>query len=349
MRNNVQVNHPVVQEPSVVIIVLNWNGREDTLDCLASVRNIDYSHFSVLVVDNGSEDNSVDAIRYSFPEVSIIETGKNLGYAGGNNVGMRWALERGADYILLLNNDTVVDTGLLTSFVKCATENINGALFGAKIYYFKHPDILWSAGADWVPALGNHLTRGVLKKDDGSYEQVRESAYANGCALFIASHVLREVGLFDESYFIIFEETDLSYRVKEAGYKIYFVPGAKLWHKVSVSIGGHESPIARYFNARNQLLWSSRHLAWLNQLRVYRHVLSRLREAYIPRLHLNEPGRSLWRNLTWGLSSWLRQLRRNLRSPGNLAELIGLRDYFMKRFGDCPAIIRDLSVRARKQ
>lgn len=343
MQNNGQAPLSFAKLPSVTIIILNWNGRADTLDCLASVRHIDYPNYSVLVVDNGSEDNSVDAIKNDFPEVSILETGKNLGYAGGNNVGMRWALERGADYILLLNNDTVVDTALLKSFVQCAAENVNGALFGAKIYYYSRPNTLWHAGTDWSPALGNHVTRGSQQQDDGSYDQVVESAYANGCALFAASAALREVGLFDESYFLIFEETDLSYRVKESGYKIFFVPGAKVWHKVSVSLGGHESPIARYFNARNQLLWASRHLGRLDRMRVFRHVLHRLRLAYIPPLRYASIDFSLYKRIAWGFSSWTRQFVRNLSAPGNMAELMGLRDYFLSRYGDCPREVRLLT------
>ncbi|MDP2432802.1 MAG: glycosyltransferase family 2 protein [Pseudomonadota bacterium] len=335
--------------PKVVVVILNWNGMRDTLECLASVDVLNYPNYLAVVVDNGSFDESVEAIRTAYPHIQIIETGRNLGYAGGNNVGMQWAINQSADYILLLNNDTVVDAGLLDEYVKCAENRLDGALFSAKIFYFNRPTVLWNAGSDWLPLQGCHATRGSQKQDDGSFDQVCETAYANGCAFFARADVLREVGFFDESFFLIYEETDLSYRVKKAGYKIYYVPTAKLWHKVSASLDGDDSPIARYFNARNQLLWSRRHLGWLDRLRVYRHVLHRLRSAFFPRFHLGEREGGLPRSVVWGLSSWWREVMRNLSASGNHAELMGLRDYFLARFGDCPQDVRSLPKQVRQR
>ena len=333
--------------PYVVIIILNWNGRQDTLDCLLSIKSIDYNNFSTVIVDNGSEDDSVISFRRNYPDITVLETGKNLGYAGGNNIGMRWALEHGADYVLLLNNDTVVDPDILNGFVLSAEELKDGGLFGAKIYYFDAPNKLWNAGADWDPKLGDHVTRGSQKCDDGSYDQISESAYANGCALFARADVLEKVGLLDESFFLIYEETDLAYRATKAGYRVYYTPYAKVWHKVSISIGGNNSPIARYFTARNQLLWSRKHLSLLNRLRVYRHVLKRLRVSYIPIFHQNSHCHNVLRSYAWGLFSWYRQFQRNLTLPSNSADLLGLRDYFRSRFGDCPPEVRQLAALAK--
>lgn len=330
--------------PYVVVVILNWNGKIDTLDCLRSIKTIDYKNFSTVIVDNGSEDDSVTSFRSNYPDITVLEAGKNLGYAGGNNIGMRWALGQGANYVLLLNNDTVVDPDIINGFVHSAEILKDGGLFGAKIFYYDSPNMLWNAGADWVSALGDHVTRGSQKHDDGTYDQISESAYANGCALFARADVLEKVGLLDESFFLIYEETDLAYRVTKAGYRIYYIPYAKVWHKVSVSIGGDNSPIARYFNARNQLLWSKRHLSLPNRLRVYRHVLKRLRASYIPVFNLNSQYRNFLRRYAWALFSWYRQFQRNVNSPSNSADLLGLRDYFRSRFGDCPPEVRRLSA-----
>ncbi|HET6516311.1 MAG TPA: glycosyltransferase family 2 protein, partial [Thermodesulfovibrionales bacterium] len=137
----------MTEDPKIAIIVINWNGRDDTLECLASVRQVDYPHFEVIVVDNGSSDNSVEAIRNAFPEVTVIETRENLGFAGGNNVGMRHALKNRSEYIFLLNNDTVVDSQILKSFIRSSRLLPRDAILSAKIYYYSNPDKIWYAGA----------------------------------------------------------------------------------------------------------------------------------------------------------------------------------------------------------
>ena len=330
--------------PRVVVIILNWYGREDTLECLASVKQIDYVNYEMIVVDNGSSDESVYAISKQYSDIVILQTGKNLGYAGGNNVGIRWSLERGADYVLLLNNDAIVDPGIITAFVKAAKDFMEGGLFGAKIFYYDKPDTLWNAGADWDPEFGCHRTRGSQQKDGEAFNYIVESAYANGCALFACTAMLGNIGLLDEDFFLLYEETDLSYRAKKAGYKVYFVPEAKVWHKISVSIGGDNSPIARYFTARNQLLWASRYLSWQNRLRVYRQVLKRLHRSFCPLFILGNTSLGFPRRFIWMFSSWLKQLRRNLLSLANQADLMGIRDYFISRLGDCPESIRRMAV-----
>src|SRR5436190_7401977 len=135
--------------PSVAVIVLNWNGRDDTLACLESLAGLNYDNFQVMVVDNGSTDGSVGAIRPRFPGVEIIETGRNLGFAEGNNVGIRLALDRGMDYVFLLNNDTVVDPSLLSELVAAAERCPEGGIFGAQILYHSDPLKIWFAGARW--------------------------------------------------------------------------------------------------------------------------------------------------------------------------------------------------------
>jgi GT2 family glycosyltransferase len=171
--------------PKISIIVLNWNGKIDTLECLQSVYRIDYTNFDVIVVDNGSSDDSVQAIRDSFPEVTVLETNENLGFAGGNNVGIRYALKNGADYIFLLNNDTIVDPRILKQFIEVSKSIDDRGILGAKIYYYNEPEKIWYAGAKWVDKSSqcDHLGEGKI--DDGiSFNTITETGYACGCATF---------------------------------------------------------------------------------------------------------------------------------------------------------------------
>jgi len=137
-----------VTMPSVTIIVLNWNGGQDTLACLESLAQLDYPEFGVLVVDNGSTDGSLQAVQERFPEIPIIETGENLGYAGGSNVGLRWALDHGADYALLLNNDTVVAPDFLRLLVEAVGADPRIGIAGPTICYYDRPEVIWSAGGE---------------------------------------------------------------------------------------------------------------------------------------------------------------------------------------------------------
>ena len=330
--------------PHVAIVILNWNGRDDTLACLASVAGMTYPNFRVIVVDNGSADDSVAAIRSAFPDVEIIETGRNLGFAGGNNVGIRHALERGADYILLLNNDTEVDSGMLDAFVAAAGHFPDAGVFSGKIYFHAEPNRIWYAGAQWNPknARFDLLGEGLL--DDGTnFSNTCETGYACGCAFFLPAGRLREIGLLDEDFFLYFEETDWCYRAKAAGHPSIFVPDAKLWHKVSVSFGGEGSPLALYFITRNRLLWARRHASMTTRLRVYGTAAWSL----VARFGAALVGRRMGGAFT--LRRWWWSVREAIDDPRNRAYYMGFRDFWLGRFGDCPPVVRELAQQIRSR
>jgi hypothetical protein len=296
-----------VNYPKVLIIVLNWNGKDDTLECLESVRRIDYSNFGIVVVDNGSKDGSVTAIQKKFPEIIVLETGKNLGYAGGNNIGIRYALQNNADFILLLNNDTIVDPKILSSFLDAVELVGHRGIFGAKISFYSQTNKIWYAGAKWMKEKSDfhHIGYGCI--DDGrNFNSIVETDYACGCALFVSSKVLNEIGLFDERFFLLFEETDLCYRAKNVGIKSFFVPEAKVWHKESTSFGGNRSALYNYFHLRNKLLWAEKNLPFSERLLIYKNIFSELLKC-ITHLTVNK--------------------------LVNKAKLLGFRDYFLRRFG----------------
>lgn len=240
--------------PRAAVIVLNWNGGRETLDCLASLRRLDYPCFDVVVVDNGSTDGSTQAIRESFPEVWVIETGANLGFTGGNNVGIRHALDREADYVLLLNHDTEVASDSLTHLVRAAEADSRMGMAGPLIYYYDHPEIIWSAGGAIDPQRGQAQMVGIDEPDSGRYGSTpREVDFVSGCALLVRSSVLERVGLLDERFFAYYEEVEWCIRVRRAGYHILNVPRAKVWHKISPGRRA-ASPVVHYYMTRNRLL-----------------------------------------------------------------------------------------------
>jgi hypothetical protein len=340
------VSRPV-SVPKIIVVVLNWNGRQDTLDCLESLKGVDYPNWNVLVVDNGSEDGSVEAIRNGHPGISIIEIERNLGFAGGNNRGIQEALRRDAEFVLVLNNDTIVASDLLEKLARSASEHPGAAALGATIYYLADPTRLWYAGARWRRDKAEFEHIGQDNVESGmELAQVRETEYVCGCAMFLRASALRRVGLFDPTFFLLFEETDWCFRARQSGYRCLVVPDAKVWHKVSRSFGGRDSPLYEYFYIRNSLLWAKRYLGREDRLRVWYRTFMGAAE---PWSDLAETIVGLVRG-NGGLRHVYRDARRCLRreSAGEAAQererirarRAGLRDYLLGRFGDCPPEVR---------
>jgi GT2 family glycosyltransferase len=338
--------------PRVVVIVLNWNGREDTLGCLKSLQDQDYLNWEPLVVDNGSEDGSVDAIHKAFPKVQVIEAGRNLGFTGGNNLGITAALERGAEFILMLNNDTTVARDLLTSFVGAAKEHPDAGVFGAKIYFLGDPQRLSYAGTRWN-ATGwdfDHIGKGML--DNGvDFEQVQDTEYAHGCAMFFRASAARAVGLLDDRFFIMYEEVDWCFRAKKAGFRCLFVPQAKVWHQVSATFTGQRSMLYEYFIMRNRLLWAERHLPLRRRMAVLSHTLEIVWPIWGVVGVLGQVLRArrgvkqgFWEARQIAVGWWDGLGEPSLRMVRK-AQRRALRDYLVRRFGDCPASLRAAAAR----
>jgi GT2 family glycosyltransferase len=253
--------------PSVSIVVLNWNGKDDTLECLESLCRVTYSNYDVVLVDNGSTDGSVPSFRQRFPHLQILETGTNLGFAAGNNIGIRWGLERGADYVLLLNNDTVVSPDFLEELVRIAEGNRRIGFVGPKIYYYNYhrrKDVIAFAGGQFRIWRGRLVQVGAGEVDRGQYDVVREVDYVEGSCLLARVEMIRTVGLLDPDYFMYWEDTDWCIRAAKAGYKAVYVPAARIWHKEPPRATG-KSSAAYYYFGRNVIRLVKRH-ATLRQL-----------------------------------------------------------------------------------
>ncbi len=273
----------------VYIIVLNWNNPADTLGCMRSLEEIKIkdTDLFVVVVDNGSKDNSALLFKeYKTDKFNfkIIENGKNLGFAGGNNVGLRYAVDNGANYILVLNNDTIVDKYLIKGFLETSKKYKDVGIFSPKIYFAKGFEfqkrykkdelgrVLWSAGGkiDWnnVYATNN----GVDEVDNGQFDNVRETDFATGAAMFVRSEVFKKYGYLDERYFMYFEDVDLCERYKRGGSKVMYTPKSVLWHKVAQS-SGIGSNLNDYFITRNRLLFGMGYASFRTKLALFKESI----------------------------------------------------------------------------
>jgi GT2 family glycosyltransferase len=255
----------------VFISIIDYNGKKNTIQCLKSIDKITTGDYevSVVVIDNASKDTLVEnELKTESIPVKLITSKVNLGFSGGHNVGMQYAIDKGADYVLLLNNDTEVEKNFLIELLKVAESDAKIGAVGSKIYFFKghefHKDrykekdlgkIFWYAGGinDWNNVYGLH--RGVDEVDNGQYDTVEETDFASGCSVLLNAKVLEEVGLFDDRYFLYYEDGDLQERIKRAGYKIYYAPKSVLWHINAASAGGSGSPLQDYYISRNRMLF----------------------------------------------------------------------------------------------
>lgn len=325
----------------VAIVVLNWNGCEDTLACLRSLSALRYAAYKVVVVDNGSTDDSLTNLRSydsEFP-LTIVETGKNLGFAGGNNVGIRLALEHGPQFVLLLNNDALIHPDAISSLVSAAETNPGAGVFSGKIFFGTERDRIWYAGARWDETRQIFRHVGYGESDCGGFSEPGPTDYASGCAMFVRAEVFGKIGLLDEDFFLTYEETDFCYRARSAGFWSMYVPTAEFHHKVSASFGGELTPLHVYFYTRNLLLFGEKHLPKHQFLKLLGRAIKST--AGLPtgvEGLLANP-----RKMLWSAMLAAKRLRGFASTPDQRARYLGLRDYLKRRFGDCPQEVRRLS------
>ncbi len=331
-----RTNDARTDAPEIALVILNWNGRNDTLACLESVSSIDYANVRIIVADNGSTDDSLGAIRRAYPWVELIENGANLGFAGGNNSAIRHVVDSGAEFVFLLNNDTIVAPGILAAFMDAAHRMPECGVFGAKIYYHDHKDVLWYAGGYWDSNTLSFGEYGAGEIDVGQYDRLTETEWVIGCAMFIRGEVFEKVGLLEPAFFLNNEEIDFCSRAKRAGFRCAYVPEAKLWHKISVSFGGEDSPLKEYFSARNRLLWAQRNTGWALRMRIYLSSSRLLLRRFV------RPLLSFPRVNPSPLRGWWWSVRAAFHDPRNRAAAMGFRDFWLRRFGDCPDVVREL-------
>lgn len=268
----------------VAAVVLNYNGKELTLQALESVRRLDYPSFDVVVVDNGSTDGSPEAVAAAFPDVEVVRTEENLGPAGGYNLGMVWAMDRGYDYLLILNNDVEADPAMLSELVRVAESDPTIACVGPKTYFFSDRRRLASAGG--VIRFKESVTRerGQGVPDRGQYDRDEEVAYVNGCGMLIRREAIEAAGLWDPVFFLSVEDADWCMRAKRRGFRCAFAHRAILYHMVSDTTGVY-TPAKNFQTGRSSAIFVRRYagpwqwvtffafmaaalpVAWLRELR----------------------------------------------------------------------------------
>jgi len=271
------VGLPHPHAPKVFIVILNWNGLEDTLECLASVAQLDYPFRQTLVVDNGSTDGSPERLRIAYPNLILIEHRANLGYTGGNNAGMRYAMTHGADYVWLLNNDAVVEPTSLSRLVTTASQDENIGLISPSIYDYSERDRV-----QFVGELADVARQRLIRAPDPREAQPARSSYRPvlwGTALFVRSTVIQRVGYLDDRYFAYFEDFDYSLRALDAGFRILVEPEALVYHKWAGSSGA-DSPFRVYLFTRNWYRFWSTQLRGIPKYRYLpRYVAWAIRQA----------------------------------------------------------------------
>lgn len=297
-------------QPLVISVVLNMNRRHDTLECLSSLERTAHARSQVMVLDCLSQDGSAEAVRMECPGVTVVELLENRGYAGNNNIGLRAALDMGADWVFVLNNDVTVAPDCLPMLLSVGEAHADIGVVGPMVFHHDEPGVIQSAGgvlsARWE---GVHL--GQNEDDEGQFKTPRDVDWLSGCALLIRRDVLKDVGLFDERFFAYWEETEWCVRARRAGWRIVHVPAAKLWHK-GVQRDYRPRPAVTYYLTRNRLLMLLAHRAPLSA-----RLLA-------------------WAQIARTLTSWSLRPKWRDRRPHRDAMWQGICDYLRGRWGERP-------------
>jgi GT2 family glycosyltransferase len=257
----------------VAVVVLSWNGRDETLACLESLAGSDWPNTTTIVVDNGSDEELEPVIAERFPDALIVRNSTNLGFAGGMNTGTRRALELGADYVLLLNNDTAVDSAMISKLVEAASHLSDAGIVSPVDFFRDSPDTVSMLGLSFDPRRGYQgppLGRG--ERDRGQFQGIREVDASAGTAMLVPLEVVREVGLLDEALFFYIEDIDWALRMRKAGKRIYAALEARLWHAQAATSGGESSPRVTYYTTRNTFVVTARHAPLRGPRAAMRHI-----------------------------------------------------------------------------
>lgn len=254
-----------MSQPGVWCIVLAYNGIDLTLECLRTLRAQDYANLHILVVDNASSDGTPAIVRAQAPDVEVMEAGANLGYAAGNNVGMRYALAQSADLLFLVNNDTRLDPHCVTALVEELQRSPQCGAVGPMVYTWDNWETISSAGGEIAWGVADAINVGAGEIDQGQHP-ARSVDFVNGCGIMVTKAAVACAGLIDERFFMYWEETDWCLRMREAGLDVRFQPAAKMQHKAPLT-WRQQSPLTLYYMGRNRLFFFARHGHALQRVR----------------------------------------------------------------------------------
>ena len=251
------------RKADLAVIILNWNHPENTIDCVTALLGQEGADpFDIVIVDNGSTDDSVAQFHARFPGIETVENGENLGFQGGMNTGIRLAMKRGYPYVMLLNDDTVPTSDMLATLFRLMPADAH--LVSPGIYYISEQDLLCSLGSDFNPLILESASPHRKSYREPDADVIRFD-FLPAHAWLVKTEVFKRIGLIDEAYFpLYYDDLDFCLRMKRAGFNLYLVPKAKILHKISVSMGGQNSPRERYFMGRNSGYYFRKHMRFWN-------------------------------------------------------------------------------------
>lgn len=337
-----------MHHPKVYIIILNWNGLKDTLECLESVFRLDYPNFEVIVVDNGSTDNSVQVIRNAYPQIIFIENKENLGYTGGNNVGMNYAMDHESDYIWLLNNDAVVEPDTLSNLIAAAKDSPDIGLISPIIYDYYNPGKIQFCGSyiDWN-------NQDLVYTKNVEEFKIWQNKYSRliclwGTALLVKRDLIENIGYLDDRFFAYWEDTDFSIRSIKAGYRNIIEFSAEMRHKINP--GAARSTQYFYYMARNEYYCWIKYLSGLNKLYYPRKYFAGIMKQFGIRLEHNSTEHAgalldgAWAAICGINGKW----DKNVKVPSCLKEMISWHPYFWASLlrGELRHIVSEILRRA---
>jgi len=246
-----------MDKPAVGVVIVNWNLKDSLRETLQSFRKVNYPNLQIVVSDNASTDGAPDMVRQEFPEVHLLTREKGVGYAKGASLGMAFLADR-VKYIFSTTNDVLVDPEMIAELVNYAEAHSDAGLLGCKIYYHDKGDLLWSAGGRMHPLFAHTYHLGWNRQDAPRYNRIRECDFVTGCGFMFRADVAKRLEYFNPDLVFYSEDADFCYRVREAGYKILYVPTAKMWHKTSTTLAKNR-PTQLYYSTRNNLYLITRH------------------------------------------------------------------------------------------
>ncbi|MBS9460948.1 glycosyltransferase family 2 protein [Flagellimonas sp. 389] len=290
-------------KPLVSIITINYNESEVTLDLLQSIRTLTYPNYEIIVVDNASPNDNPDKIKEKYPEITLIKSKENLGFAGGNNLGVKQAK---GDYLLFINNDTIVPKDFIESLVQTLQDDETIGMVSPKIKFHWDPTLIQYAGytpmSHWT--IRNNSI-GYHQKDNGDFDAEGETQSIHGAAMMVPKSIVEKVGMMTEIYFLYYEEHDWAEMIKRAGYKIYYQPKSYILHKESVSTGKF-SPLKTYYISRNRILFARRNFKpfqlWISLL--FQCFVSIPKNSFMFIVkRQNEHLKAFWKAIFWNLKN----------------------------------------------
>lgn len=246
-----------MSKPAVGVVIVNWNLKDSLRETLKSFRKVNYPDLQIVVSDNASSDGSQDMVRAEFPEVHLLTREKGLGYAKGASIGLEYLTDQ-TKYIFSTTNDVEVDPEMISRLVEYAEKNPDAGVVGTKILFYDRPDVIWHAGGRINPLHGHPRHIGWERKDHPRYDHVRECDYVTGCGFLLRSEALKKAGYFKEDLVFYAEDAELCYRIRENGYRIMFLPSARMWHKVETTLAKNRAVQLQY-STRNSLYLLQRH------------------------------------------------------------------------------------------